>query len=109
MVSCAEPPSAEVVAAELPYSNPVPGGCSGVIADRCLVVELGAFDPRLSLLADRDLWIRLNRTSSVAVADQPLVGYRDHENAMTRRLRDVEPLVGRSMARTVTPVDSLGA
>ena len=90
MVSCAEPPSADAVAAALPYSNPVPGGCSGVIADRRLVVELGAFDPRLSMLADRDLWIRLNWTSSVAVADQPLVGYRDHESAMTRRLRNVE-------------------
>ena len=90
LVSCAEPPSAEVVAAELPYTNVVPAGCSGVIADRQLVIDLGAFDPRLSVLADRDLWIRLNWSSAVAVADEPLVGYRDHEAAMTRRLRNIE-------------------
>lgn len=84
------PPTAEVVAAELPHSNVVPAGCSGVIADRGLVVELGGFDPRLSTLADRDMWIRLNRASPVAVATQPLVGYRDHGGAMTRRLRNLE-------------------
>jgi glycosyltransferase involved in cell wall biosynthesis len=84
------PPTAEVVAAELPHSNVIPAGCSGVIADRQLVIELGGFDPRLSTLADRDLWIRLNRASPVAVAAQPLVGYRDHGGAMTRRLRNLE-------------------
>ena len=88
--SCPKPPTTEVVAAELPYTNVVPAGCSGVIADRQLVIDLGAFDPRLSVLADRDLWIRLNWSSPVAVADEPLVGYRDHAAAMTRRLRNVE-------------------
>ncbi len=85
-----EPPNAEVIAGALPHRNPVPGGCSGVIADRELVVELGGFDPRLSTIADRDLWIRLNWSSPVAVAAEPLVGYRDHGGAMTRRLRHLE-------------------
>lgn len=85
-----EPPSAEAVAAALPHSNLVPGGCSGVIADRRLVVQLGGFDPRLSTIADRDLWIRLNWNSEVAVAAEPLVGYRDHGGAMTRRIRKLE-------------------
>ncbi len=39
-----EPPAAEIVAATLPHSNPVPGGCSGVLANRRLVIELGGFD-----------------------------------------------------------------
>lgn len=85
-----EPATAEVVAAALPHSNLVPGGCSGVIADRRLVIELGGFDPRLSTVADRDLWIRLNWSSPVAVAAEPLVGYRDHGGAMTRRIRHLE-------------------
>jgi glycosyltransferase involved in cell wall biosynthesis len=85
-----EPAAPEVVATALPHSNVVPGGCSGVIADRRLVIELGGFDPRLSTLADQDLWIRLNWTSPVAVAAEPLVGYRDHGGAMTRRIRKLE-------------------
>lgn len=85
-----EPASAGAVAAALPHSNLVPGGCSGVVADRRLVLELGGFDPRLSMIADRDLWIRLNRTSAVAVAAEPLVGYRDHRGAMSRRIRRLE-------------------
>jgi glycosyltransferase involved in cell wall biosynthesis len=89
-VSYTEAPAADVVASELPYSNVVPAGCSGVIADRELVIELGAFDPRLSMLADRDLWIRLNWAGRAAIARKPLVGYRDHDGAMTRRLRNVE-------------------
>lgn len=85
-----EPPAAEAVAATLPHLNSVPGGCSGVLADRRLVNELGGFDPRLSTLADYDLWIRLNWRSAVAVAAEPLVGYRDHGGAMTRRIRNLE-------------------
>jgi glycosyltransferase involved in cell wall biosynthesis len=85
-----EPAAADVVATALPHSNLVPGGCSGVVADRRLVIELGGFDPRLSMIADRDLWIRLNWSSPVAVAAEPLVGYRDHDGAMTRRIRKLE-------------------
>ena len=84
------PPTSRIVATALPYSNVVPAGCSGVLADRSLVIELGGFDPRLSILADLDLWMRLNWSSSAAVAAEPLVGYRDHVGAMTRRLRGVE-------------------
>jgi glycosyltransferase involved in cell wall biosynthesis len=85
-----EPVAADVVTTALPHSNVVPGGCSGVIADRRLVIELGAFDPRLSLIADHDLWIRLNWSSPVVVAAEPLVAYRDHDGAMTRRIRKLE-------------------
>ncbi len=85
-----EPAAADVVATALPHSNLVPGGCSGVVADRRLVMKLGGFDPRLSMIADRDLWIRLNWSSPVAVAAEPLVGYRDHDGAMTRRIRKLE-------------------
>jgi glycosyltransferase involved in cell wall biosynthesis len=83
-------PTADEVRSGLPYSNRVPAGCSGVLADRELVVGLGGFDERLSTVADFDLWIRLGEASPVAVAREPLVAYRDHPGAMTRRLRRLE-------------------
>jgi glycosyltransferase involved in cell wall biosynthesis len=42
-------------------ANPVPGGCSNVVARTELVRSLGAFDEKLSIIADWDLWIRLAR------------------------------------------------
>ena len=89
-VSCTRAPTPDVVASELPFSNVVPAGCSGVVAERELVIEVGSFDPDVSVLADRDLWIRLNWRSPVAAVPDPLVGYRDHDGAMTRRLRRLE-------------------
>jgi hypothetical protein len=50
----------------------------------------GRLQPRLSLIADHDLWIRLELSSEVAVAVEPLVGYRDHGGVMTRRIRKLE-------------------
>ncbi len=53
--------------------NPVPGGCSNVVARADLVREVGGFDERLGLLADWDLWIRLASVSAPAVCDDVLV------------------------------------
>lgn len=72
------PPSPEWVASRLPRWNAVPGGCSGVMATRALLDEVGGFDPTLVNLADWDLWIRFAREAPPACAGRPLVGYRWH-------------------------------
>jgi glycosyltransferase involved in cell wall biosynthesis len=73
------PPSPPgVVTARLPSWNLVPGGCSGVVANRDALRSAGTFDPRLVNLADWDLWIRLARTGDAAYVPEPLVGYRIH-------------------------------
>jgi glycosyl transferase family 2 len=58
--------------------NAVPGGGSGVMAEASLLAAVGAFDPRFSLAADWDLWIRLAGHSPPACVDRPLVGYVLH-------------------------------
>jgi glycosyltransferase involved in cell wall biosynthesis len=72
------PPSPGQVMAMLRTLNPVPGGCSGVLADRSTVLSVGAFDPTFVNLADWDLWIRLGESGSPACAGRPLVAYRLH-------------------------------
>lgn len=70
--------------------NVIPGGASGVLAARSLLDEVGGFDPRFSLLADWDLWIRLALRSPVAAVSRPLHAYRVHAGAMsTTSHRDV--------------------
>jgi glycosyltransferase involved in cell wall biosynthesis len=73
-----QPPPPDVVTARLPSWNLVPGGCSGVIANRDALRAAGTFDPRLVNLADWDLWIRLARTGHAAYVPDPLIGYRIH-------------------------------
>jgi glycosyltransferase involved in cell wall biosynthesis len=68
--------------------NPVPGGCSNVVARTELVREVGGFDERLALLADWDLWIRLAAGACPAVCEQVLVAYRLHPDNM--HIRNVE-------------------
>jgi glycosyltransferase involved in cell wall biosynthesis len=63
-------------------TNPVPGGCSNVIARADLVRAVGAFDERLSILADWDLWIRLADREQPALCPQTVVAYRRHHGSM---------------------------
>lgn len=63
----------------------VPGGGSGVLVASSLLREVGGFDPRLSLLADFDMWIRLADRSPVAAVNRPLVAYVEHGSNMTAR------------------------
>jgi len=72
------------VATRLLETNVIPGGASGVVADRRLLVDLGGFDETLGTLADWDLWIRLAMASPVAVVPEATVGYRTHRRAMSR-------------------------
>jgi glycosyltransferase involved in cell wall biosynthesis len=78
------PPPPEIVHRRLPGWTLVPGGCSGVIAKRDLVVEVGGFDPSLVNLADWDLWSRLAQQGLPAWAPLPLVGYRIHNGSSSR-------------------------
>jgi len=69
--------------------NPVPGGCSNVVARTELLHAVGGFDERLALLADWDLWIRLAPKAAPAVSDEVLVAYRLHPGNMHVRKVDV--------------------
>jgi len=68
--------------------NPVPGGCSNVVARTELLHAVGGFDERLALLADWDLWIRLAPKAAPAVSDEVLVAYRLHPGNMHVRKVD---------------------
>lgn len=70
--------------------NPVPGGCSNVVARAELVRTAGGFDEQLSLLADWDLWIRLAAMATPAVCPEVLLAYRLHPDNM--HLRDIETM-----------------
>lgn len=65
--------------------NVIPGGGSGVLADRALVERVGGFDPQLKLGADRDLWIRLWLERPLATVQRPLVAHVVHQSSISRR------------------------
>jgi glycosyltransferase involved in cell wall biosynthesis len=70
--------------------NPIPAGCSNVLARIDLVRRLGGFDENLFQLADWDMWLRLVQAGNGAVCDDVLVGYRKHSaNMLTVRERDI--------------------
>ncbi|MBM7804175.1 hypothetical protein JOD57_000012 [Geodermatophilus bullaregiensis] len=77
------PQAGDRLAAELPWRNGVPGGCSNVVAERRLFQDAGGFDPRLRVLADWELWIRLARLCAPATVPRALVGYRMHGSNMS--------------------------
>ena len=95
-----EPPQPpEVVHRRLPRWTLVPGGCSGVIARRDLVRDVGGFDPGLVNLADWDLWSRLAAYGPPGGVPLPLVGYRIHGGNSSQDtslvLRELDRLDGR--------------
>jgi glycosyltransferase involved in cell wall biosynthesis len=67
----------------LPRWNPMPGGCSNVMARRAALDAVGLFDPRLNVVADWDQWLRLAATGSPALVEKPLIGYRLHTSNMS--------------------------
>jgi glycosyltransferase involved in cell wall biosynthesis len=99
-----EPPQPpEVVHRRLPQWTLIPGGCSGVIAQCDLVVEVGGFDASLVNLADWDLWSRLAQHGLPAWAPLPLTGYRIHSGNSSQDtrlvLRELDLIDGRYGAR----------
>jgi glycosyltransferase involved in cell wall biosynthesis len=84
------PLTPDQVAEQLEERNVVPGGSSGVLTRRDVLLDAGGFDPGLQPLADWDLWLRLLRVSPPASVAEPLVAYRVHGTNMsldTRRMR----------------------
>lgn len=69
---------------QLLAANTVPGGGSGVLAKRDLVLATGGFDPDLRVGADRDMWIRLWLQSPFTTVDQPLVAHLVHPASVTQ-------------------------
>jgi glycosyltransferase involved in cell wall biosynthesis len=84
------PPTPEEVIEHLEERNVVPGGSSGVMVQRALLLEVGGFDPSLQPLADWDLWLRVLRVSPPAGVAEPLVAYRVHAMNMSLNTRRVE-------------------
>jgi glycosyltransferase involved in cell wall biosynthesis len=84
------PPSPDEVADRLEESDVVPGGSSGVMARRQVLLDVGGFDLALQPLADWDLWLRLLRVSRPACVAEPLVAYRVHATNMSLNSRRVE-------------------
>jgi glycosyltransferase involved in cell wall biosynthesis len=58
------------------------GGPSSVAVKARLLERTGGFDERLSILADWDLWLRLNEVARPAACHEPLVGYMHHAENM---------------------------
>lgn len=77
------PPTPDTVVADLPKFNVIPGGCSGVLAARNALAQVGAFDIELGPCADWDLWLKLLRLGPPACAPEALVGYRLHPANMS--------------------------
>ena len=84
------PPTPAEVIERLEESNVIPGGSSGVMARRALLLDVGGFDPSLQPLADWDLWLRMLRVSLPASVAEPLVAYRVHALNMSLDTRRVE-------------------
>ncbi len=77
------PPTPAAFLAYLPRWNPMPGGCSGVLASASALAEVGGFDARYRHFADWELWLRLRRAGAPAVVNEPLVAYRIHAGNKT--------------------------
>ena len=95
-----EPPQPpEVVYSRLPGWTLIPGGCSGVMVRRDLLLEVGGFDPSLVNLADWDLWSRLAQAGPPAWVPLPLTGYRIHSGNSSQDttlvLRELDLIDGR--------------
>jgi hypothetical protein len=83
VVDLAFPPDPSELVRGLLASDVVPGGCSNAITRIDLVRRLRGFDPRLHVLADWDLWLRLATTARAAMCPRLLVGYLEHSSNMS--------------------------
>lgn len=72
------------------FHGNVVGTPSSVMAPRQALLDAGGFDPRLSMCADWDMWIRLATRLSGAYSDESLVLYRLHQGSMSTNLRVYE-------------------
>ncbi|WP_170854018.1 glycosyltransferase family 2 protein [Microlunatus flavus] len=78
------------LAAPLLVRNHVPGGGSGVLAARDLVLAVGGFDEAISNLADWDFYTRLALASPVAASMHFHIGYLVHAQGMAHDVQRSE-------------------
>jgi glycosyltransferase involved in cell wall biosynthesis len=94
---------------ELLVRNAIPGGCSNLIALASAVRAVGCFDPKLSVLADWDLWIRLAMAGTGAACPEALVAYVRHPESMVSAGRnDVIAEVDHLVEKHRLAAESLG-
>jgi glycosyltransferase involved in cell wall biosynthesis len=72
------------------FHGNVVGTPSSVVAPRQALLDAGGFDPRLSMCADWDMWIRLATRLSGVYSDDSLVLYRVHGSSMSTNLQVYE-------------------
>jgi glycosyltransferase involved in cell wall biosynthesis len=90
VVKGSAPPTPERIVSELEKANIIPGGCSGVLAGRSALLEVGGFDLGLAPCADWDMWLKLLRLGPPACVADAMVAYRRHPQNMSldeRRMR----------------------
>ncbi len=63
--------------------NPIPGGCSSVLAYKELFVSQGMFDDQFSMFADWDLWTRFAQKGEPVSSGEIGVRYVVHDAQMT--------------------------
>jgi glycosyltransferase involved in cell wall biosynthesis len=63
--------------------NIIAGSASSVMARTSAIQEAGPFDPRLSLCADWDMWLRMSVITRFLGVDEPLVLYRTVPGTMS--------------------------
>jgi glycosyltransferase involved in cell wall biosynthesis len=63
--------------------NIIAGSASSVMARTSAINEAGRFDPRLSLCADWDMWLRMSVVTSFLALDEALVLYRSVPGTMS--------------------------
>jgi glycosyltransferase involved in cell wall biosynthesis len=84
-------PEPEELPELLPRHNAVPAAASNTFARTDVMRRLGGFDPRLLVLEDWDLWIRLALSGPGAMTAEPLVGHVIHSGSI--QIVDVEKLM----------------
>jgi hypothetical protein len=94
--------------ARLLEGNCVPGGGSGVLAERSLVLEAGGFDPSYAKLADWEAWLRLARHAEPAVVARPLVAYTVSRHGMAHDVAGMEEELDRLLEATAEDRERLG-
>lgn len=91
-------PAREGLAAHLLRENAI-GTPSCLMVRRSLYTRVGGFDPKLSVVADWDLWIRLAGAADAAVSPAATVAYAAHDDNMSldlpRLLREFKLLAAR--------------
>ena len=89
MIDVHPAPSGDAMPGLILRRQMIPGGCSNLIARAELVRSVGGFDPKLSMLADWDMWIRLMLRGRAAASPELSVGYVMHATGMSLTKLDV--------------------